>query len=278
MAACGGCSPCRRIRERSHPDVQWLLPESKLRVITIEQVRELMHTLELKPVEARWKIGVIVAADRMTTQAANAFLKTLEEPPARSLLILLSTEPGRLLETIVSRCLRLVFAEATTADDGQARWLVEFAEVAQGSGESLLARYRLLDVLLRELAQARREAEREVTGRSPLGRFPEVEPELRDRWEDEAAAATEAEYRRRREHALGAVHWWLRDVWLCAEGQPAELLALPGVEQATRAVAARLKADDAAANLQLVETTQRALRGTVQEAVALEVFLLKLRL
>ena len=62
----------------------------------------------LKPAEALFKVGVIAAADRMNLQAANAFLKTLEEPPGKSILVLLTTAPQRLLETILSRCLRQV--------------------------------------------------------------------------------------------------------------------------------------------------------------------------
>jgi DNA polymerase III gamma/tau subunit len=63
----------------------------------------------LKPSEAEYKVAVIVGADRLNTQAANAFLKTLEEPPRNSILILLTTDPQRILETILSRCLRLSF-------------------------------------------------------------------------------------------------------------------------------------------------------------------------
>ena len=80
-------------------------------------MRELMHEVQLKSSEAEVKVAVIVAADRLNPQAANAFLKTLEEPPPKSVLILLSTEPGRILETIMSRCLRLNFA-----GEGARKW------------------------------------------------------------------------------------------------------------------------------------------------------------
>src|SRR5213592_2285026 len=107
---CDACLACRKINGDNHADVYWVRPESKSRVIVIEQMRELMQVIHLKPTEAEYKVAVIVAADRLNVQAANAFLKTLEEPPAKSVLILLSTEPQRLLETILSRCLRLNFA------------------------------------------------------------------------------------------------------------------------------------------------------------------------
>ena len=95
--SCDQCLSCRKIAHANHADVQWVRPESKSRVITIDQMRDLMQTIHLKPTEAEYKVGVIVAADRLNVHAANAFLKTLEEPPAKSVLILLSIEPQRLL-------------------------------------------------------------------------------------------------------------------------------------------------------------------------------------
>ena len=87
-------------------------------------------------------------------QAANAFLKTLEEPPVKSVLILLSTEPQRLLETVLSRCLRLNFAGEGVArfDPAQLEWLAKFSDMAAAEQKSLLGRYRLLDVLLQRLS------------------------------------------------------------------------------------------------------------------------------
>ena len=72
-------------------------------------MRELMREIQLKPTEAEYKVTIITAADRLNVQAANAFLKTLEEPPGKSVLILLLTAPQRILETIQSRCLHLNF-------------------------------------------------------------------------------------------------------------------------------------------------------------------------
>ena len=89
----------------AHPDVHSVQPESKSRRIVIGQMRELEHSIHRKPLLARSKVAIIHDADRMQPQAANAFLKTLEEPPARSLILLLSANPKGILETIRSRCL-----------------------------------------------------------------------------------------------------------------------------------------------------------------------------
>ena len=100
--SCDRCSSCRRIEADNHPDVSWVRPESKSRVITIDQMRELMHVVNLKPTEAAFKAGIVSGADRLNVNAANAFLKTLEEPPPRCILMLLTTDPSQLLETILS--------------------------------------------------------------------------------------------------------------------------------------------------------------------------------
>src|SRR6202050_5316055 len=95
---------------QEHPDFHSVRPESKSRHITVEQVRELERELYLRPFVAPLKVAVIFDAERMclgTASAANAFLKTLEEPPEHTLILLTSGRPAMLLPTIISRCLRL---------------------------------------------------------------------------------------------------------------------------------------------------------------------------
>src|SRR5713226_7820885 len=85
-------------------------PESKSRRIVIEQVRALEHALQMRASASRRKVAIIAEADRLQPQAANAFLKTLEEPPANSLLLLLSALPEAVPDTIVSRCISIPLA------------------------------------------------------------------------------------------------------------------------------------------------------------------------
>jgi DNA polymerase-3 subunit delta' len=260
--------------------VQWVRPESKSRIITIDQIRELLHTVSLKPTEAPWKVAVIVGADRLNPQAANAFLKTLEEPPPRSALLLLSTDPERILETVLSRCLRLTFAgeSGPHLDPAHASWLAEFSHIAMESKKSLLSRYRLLGALLAKLTSMKAEAEKALTERSPLEQHDDIEPRLRDKWEAELAAAIEAEYRGRRGELLVALQWWLRDVWLHALSLSSGLLSFPHLANAAQAVGTRISPMDALQNIEVLEQTQRLLASNVQEALALEVGLLKLKL
>ena len=277
---CGRCSSCRRTAEDNHPDVGWVRPESKMRIITIEQVREVIHTVNLKPAEGGFKVSVLVAADRLNVAAANAFLKTLEEPPPRSVLILLSREPQRLLETILSRCLRLNFAGDGTVllGPGEREWLQGFADLCVSGKSGLLGRYKLLGLLLGHLGAVKAEIDTTLTARSPLEKYPDVEADLREKWEDELTAAIESEYRARRAGLLMAVEWWLRDVWCQKVAAGEDLLALPELAAPSRVIAGRISVEEAVDNLRSLEQTQRFLATNVQESLALEVGLLKLRL
>ena len=277
--SCDECLSCKKIASENHPDIHWARPESKSRIITIDQTRELMREIQLKPAESPFKVAVIVGADRLNPQAANAFLKTLEEPPARSVLILLTTEPSRILETILSRCLRLNFSAETarTLEPEQAVWLQQFSAAAAAEQKSLFGRYRLLDSLLQRLGAIRAQTEEVLTARSPLEKYDEAEKDLREKWETELTAAVEAEYRRRRADVLLLLQWWLRDVWLHTLSAGEALLHLPQIAGADE-VARRITPGQARENLMILEQTQRLLYTNVQEALALEVGLLKLQL
>jgi len=278
--SCGHCLNCRKIAELNHADVHWVRPESKSRVITVDQTREMMRAVNLKPTAADFKVAVIVAADRMNIESANAFLKTLEEPPAKSILILLSTDPQRLLETILSRCLRLNFAGGgkLRIEDAELSWLEDFAQQAANPEAGLLGRYKLLGNLLGRLSEIKESVEETLTERSPLQRHDDVDEKLRKRWETELTAAIEAEYRRERAELLARVQWWLRDIWIAALNGAESMLALPSLASSVRTVAARVTPEEAMENLTAIERTQRLLHTNVQEALTLEVGLLNLKL
>lgn len=101
--SCDSCVSCMKIDAGSHPDVLFLKPEKVGASIKIEKVRELIRSLSLKPYEGRNKVFIIDDADAMGHEAQNALLKTLEEPPAESILILMTSNAKGLFETIVSR-------------------------------------------------------------------------------------------------------------------------------------------------------------------------------
>lgn len=104
---CGECRTCQLIAADRHPDIRVILPEVSERgaqSIKIEQVRRLQQDLSLSAYEARYKIAILKRFDTANPNAANAFLKTLEEPPGHVILILTATDSDTLLPTINSRC------------------------------------------------------------------------------------------------------------------------------------------------------------------------------
>jgi DNA polymerase III subunit delta' len=277
---CDQCLPCRKINADNHPDVHWARPESKSRVVKVEQMRDLMHQMQLKASEGVHKVGVVMAADRLNENAANAFLKTLEEPPPGSVLILATTEPQRMIETILSRCLRLNFGGEALANLGPAtrEWLAQFSAQAAGTHKSLLGRYRLLDVLLQKLNASRERIEEALTAKSPLSHYKDAESATIERWEDELKAAVEAEYRRERSELVQAMQWWFRDVWLHSIGHAEGLASFPELA-GPATVGARITSEQGLDNLKILEELQWLLQhSNVQEALALEVNLLKLHI
>lgn len=279
LDSCDQCRSCQRIDAANHPDVLWVRAESKSRVIRIDQIRELLHTIYLKPTEAKYKVAVVVAVDRLNPQAANAFLKTLEEPPPRSILILLTTEPQRILETITSRCLRLNFAgERAGSDPKRMEWLSLFVDTAASQHRDLIGRYRLLGSLLAKLTDEKAAIEKQLSARSPLETFPDLDRDLREKFEDELSAAIEAEYRRQRNELLAGLEWWLRDLWLKTLGIGGQMQMFPELDRATAMIAGRISVAEALENIHTIEQTQRLLGSNVQEALALEVGLLRLAL
>jgi len=104
---CGVCAGCRRAASLQHPDLITLELIEESRQIRIEQVRELSAELALTSHQGGYKVAIISPADALNRAAANALLKTLEEPTPRTLLILVATQPSRLPATILSRCQRI---------------------------------------------------------------------------------------------------------------------------------------------------------------------------
>src|SRR5574337_222819 len=106
--ACGACRSCRNIASGQYPDVQMIEPDGT--TVKIEQIRTLEADAALVPYEGRWKIFILNNAERMTEAAANALLKTLEEPAKDTVFILLTSAVAALLPTIVSRCQVVTFS------------------------------------------------------------------------------------------------------------------------------------------------------------------------
>lgn len=111
--ACGSCGSCLKIDKKQHPDVHFFgvqeEEEDSAHSIKIEDIRSLQKDISLRPYEAKYKIFIIDNAHQLTPEAANALLKTLEEAPAQSVIILVTHKSPLLFKTIISRCQILKF-------------------------------------------------------------------------------------------------------------------------------------------------------------------------
>ncbi len=105
--SCGNCRSCRNIQKENHPDILFLQPDEGC--IRIEEIRAIQKTLGLRAYEGRWKVAIVDGCEEMSVAAANAFLKTLEDPPDRTTIILICPNYQSLLPTIFSRCQRIGF-------------------------------------------------------------------------------------------------------------------------------------------------------------------------
>lgn len=107
QSGCGDCPACQKVASGNHPDLHLL--DGSAGAIKIEQIRLVQQQLALRPLEGDYRICLIDGAEEMTPAAANALLKTLEEPRPDTLLLLITAEPEKLLPTILSRCQQLPF-------------------------------------------------------------------------------------------------------------------------------------------------------------------------
>lgn len=155
---CGRCLSCRKAKDGNHPDIIHVAHE-KPELIKIDEIRDqVVNTIDVKPYESRYKIYIIPDADKMNTQAQNAFLKTIEEPPSYAVIMLLADNPDALLETVRSRCVRLdlravpdrevkaYLTEELGCSEGEAALLAAF-----GQGNIGRARAAAQDEVFREM-------------------------------------------------------------------------------------------------------------------------------
>lgn len=142
------CLSCKKINASNHPDMAWVGEDLKLKSIKIEDIRNLIHATSLKPFEGKAKIFNILGAQRMTPDAANAFLKTLEEPPQVTFFLLQTENKSGLLETIRSRCfeIRMPTPEPEEAaprvllpDENWMKWLEQYQSMPKNEIQETLS-------------------------------------------------------------------------------------------------------------------------------------------
>jgi DNA polymerase-3 subunit delta' len=259
-----------------HPDAHVAEPESRSRRILIEQIRRLDHAIREKPSAGRLKVAIIRDADRLQPQAANAFLKTLEEPPPGTHLFLTSASPGALLDTIVSRCITLhLRAPAAPEPSGAELELLDALEsAALTPGSSAGAAFRLarkfLEVLEREREAIREEFE-EAFKQDQAHYQKTTDGSWLDAREDQLKALVEASALRRRAALIQAIANWHADVLRIQHG------ARPVLDRPAQARAAELhEAREMLRRISAIEETISDLDRGVQEPLAVEAGFLRL--
>ncbi|MES2995993.1 MAG: hypothetical protein V4733_04195 [Verrucomicrobiota bacterium] len=257
--------------------VRVIRPRMKSRRIGVDEIRDLEHTLHLAAPGGARKVGVITEADRMNDQAANAFLKTLEEPPANTLLLLLTVNPQRLLPTILSRCVRVPLTGGRPLSGGTSAALVGTLNQAAKRGFGTpVAALHLKAVFTDALAAARegaeaaaKAAEKEETAAYRDGTDGQW---LKGR-EDFHKAAAEAEYLDARGRLLDVLMAWMADLLRLKTGSGG--LDFSDSANALRHIAEEHDEHDLLRRVDALDSLRRTMETNAQEGLALEVGFLK---
>ncbi len=282
---CGECRACRTIAEGKHPDVETMTigglcdesehkdhSKDKSQEIRICQVRRLEHVIYRAPFEGRVRVVIVDPADALTAQAANAFLKTLEEPPEHVVMVLITARETKLPETVRSRCRRIAFGGAGREQIESAlreRW---DAEPEMAARLARLAQGRLgwaVDALnddgaLDDREEVLNEIEELMAG-GDKERF-EYARMLGDRYQRNSDAVRDL---------LGVWSDWWRDVLLTASGKEEMALASDRLDT-LRSHASEYEVEGAVRALRALQDVQQHLDEHASPTLALEVMLLEM--
>jgi len=213
------------IENGSHPDIHWIEPQKKSRVISVDQVRDVLKIIYTTAFSGGWKVGVFVGADCMNNSAANAFLKTLEEPPQKTLFLLLTDSPQSLLPTIISRCQRvnLTGGSCDGLDDGLRASVVDImANGANASGVVRMAKADRLVRLLKGLNEEIKDRESDVWREEHVALGMD-EKEIK-KSDDALSARIGSRYREARQSVMHSILLWYRDILMLVSGGDPEVV------------------------------------------------------
>jgi DNA polymerase-3 subunit delta' len=252
-------------------------PRMKSRRISVEEIRSLEQTLHLAAPGGACKVGVLAEVDRMNDQAANAFLKTLEEPPQNTLLLLLTANPQRLLPTILSRCVRVpLLGGRALLEDGGAELVSALNHAAARGFGSPVAALHIKATFASFLARSRETADAaaKAAEKEEVAAYKDATDGtwLKER-ETFHKAAAEAEYLDARNRLFDVLMAWMADLLrlkvksggLDFPDSAAKLKAIADAETETRLLQ----------RMNALDSLRRTLETNASEALALEVGFLK---
>lgn len=264
--SCDLCSSCQKIDRNLHPDVKILSPEG--RSLGIEQVRTLQKEISFRPYEGRFKIFILEAVERITHQAANCLLKTLEEPPGEAVLILITSSMATLLPTVVSRCQLARFRLLNSLElekvlQDKFKFPADEARLLAALGGGSLE--KSLSFKTNETLNSRKEMEncwKEIQKVKFPGIFRQIE-----------------EFSRNREKAQKFVDFltlWFRDLLVLRESGKEEYLLNPDYQHWLKTQVSLFSTSRLIEILKELEETRQLLSRNVNIRLALEVLLLKI--
>lgn len=308
---CGVCDDCRRVARRHHPDVHYCAPEGAQGYL-VDQVREIVADVSLAPIRARSKVYILDRVDLLGTQAANAFLKTLEEPVPGVVFILLGRTREGVLPTIVSRCQVVPFrhipareaagilSQSTGVSPERARIAIEACDGSitramafAKSTERAEFRARIMEMLSQLAVADARDvleyaAEIIERAKAPLDNVRTAQSEELAESADflTAAALKQIELRHKRALTMATreslaqttsiIRSWLRDVLMVASGTP-ELVVNVDQRASIDAAAAQVGPARIVDALREAYRTDEALRYNVSPETCLDTLLFSIR-
>ncbi|MGK0185626.1 MAG: DNA polymerase-3 subunit delta' [Verrucomicrobiales bacterium] len=264
------------LEEFQNEGVRIVAPESKSRRIKIEQMREIERSLYLGGVApGKVKAGVVIDADRMTTEAINCFLKTLEEPPDGCLLLLLTQYPEQLLDTVRSRCISVALApvpgETRQFTTSQSALLDALGAHFSGklTTSRALALMRQFSAGLASIKSDISDQLEKVAKAESAHYKQKTEGDWLKRREDHFKALAEARYLQQRDRQLEILLLWLGDMLrLQVQWSRIDLI---DYKAALESAAQNIPTHQLHQRLKAVEALMRHLRTNVSEPLALEV-------
>lgn len=304
---CGQCDDCRRIVRDSHPDVKVYRPEGA--TYLVEQIREIVHDASLAPIRGSRKVYIVERAELLGDSAANAFLKTLEEPPPSVIIILHARTRAGVLPTIVSRCQVVPFrtipasestailTSITGASEAEARSALVAAGNVMGRAKEILmsssgrSRHgRVLSTLadietmddLDILLAAKSLLTEMKVALDPTAVVEEntarefLTAAQRDRLEKQAKRELSARERRGFEEIMNISRSWVRDALVLAEGAT-DIVLNADAPASTMRLSHRIDADAAARALRAIDSARRRVSYNVSPQLALEALLFELK-
>ena len=268
--ACGACRSCKQIEARIHPDFLIIEPDAAQAnpQIKIEQILDIEQQVIYRPLIGSRKICVIDDADRLTIGAANALLKTLEEPPAHSLFVLVTSRPFALPATIRSRCQSLRFIVPARTQVEAALILRREIPPADARFLAVLCEGRIGEALQTDLRGVR-------DMQQEFGQLV-APPMLQSASSLLAAAETLA----KREQSAEALTWlgrWLRDLLLVRVGADSDSILNVEQQPALQTAADRIPVDVLLELLSEIESLEQQANRNLNLQLALESILLRLR-